>query len=108
PETTLDPNQCLVFFLTGGSVTGRTGFAVDPGKPFAKPAVKGETRRGPFVEFDPKKYDKDGRLLDPWGTPYAYFSAVKGNDYGGKFQGVTPYRGAGEPVKYFAPKTFQL
>lgn len=51
----LDPNQCLVFFLSGGVFTGYTGFSTNPSSPFLAPntstgAVSGRLNNGPFFE----------------------------------------------------------
>jgi hypothetical protein len=69
----LDPNQTLVFFLTGGVFTNYQGFSNNKQEPFA-PGVGGEQRIGPFLELASNKYDATWHLLDPYGTPYAYFS----------------------------------
>jgi len=104
----LDPNQLLVFFLSGGSFTNYTGFATDPAQPFK---ISGARLNGtPYFEFPkarmvkpidyrneeisvyqgqrfttPQADDSLGNqepwFLDPWGNPYLYFSANNGNDY---------------------------
>jgi type II secretory pathway pseudopilin PulG len=105
----LDPNQVMVFFLSGGSFTNYTGFSTDPTAPF-KPNSGSNPRLGgtPFFDFPknrmvaPLNYTNDeipsyqgqrftndtGTLgntepwfLDPWGNPYLYFSSNNGNDY---------------------------
>lgn len=82
PDQDLDGNQCLVFFLSGGSVTGYQGFSANKQQPFLAPQQQGEERIGPFFDFKPAKLNAQGQYLDPWGTPYAYFSATqRGNDY---------------------------
>lgn len=106
----LDPNQCVVFFLSGGSFTQYLGFATDPTQPF-KPNTgsPAPTRMGgtPFFDFPAarmvapstyrndeistytgQRFGSDGSLgnsepwfTDPWGNPYLFFSANNGNDY---------------------------
>ena len=80
PRADLDCNQTLLFFLTGGSVTNYDGFSTDKQLPFKA----GGNRIGPFIDVDPNKVAVDpanlqGRYLDPWGSPYAYFTSVPGN-----------------------------
>ena len=95
-DLTLDANQTLCFFLTGGVVTNFTGFSNNPTQPFA---AGGTTRKGPWLEPNMKMYDQaTGRILDVYGTPYAYFAAVGGkqNNYGAQtFGTLTPYTSAG-------------
>lgn len=49
----LDPNQCLVFFLTGGSYNEYLGFASNPTRPFTPPAsAAGQRLAGtPFIDL---------------------------------------------------------
>src|SRR5262249_23171664 len=47
----LDPNQLLVFFLTGSVFTGNQGFSNNKILPFQPSLVAGETRVGPFLDF---------------------------------------------------------
>jgi prepilin-type N-terminal cleavage/methylation domain-containing protein len=68
-----DGNQCLVYFLAG---PGRTGFS-NPPQPLAQATGAGKV----FFDFPAARIDADGHFLDPWGTPYIYFSAKEGNDY---------------------------
>lgn len=54
PATTpvmLDPNQCMVFFLTGGSFTDYTGFSTDPEQPFKATG----SRKNAFFELPTAK-----------------------------------------------------
>jgi prepilin-type N-terminal cleavage/methylation domain-containing protein len=57
----LDPNQCMVFFLSGGIYTGYSGFATDPQRPFKGPFANGgiaiaRLYNGPFFEgFTPAR-----------------------------------------------------
>jgi type II secretory pathway pseudopilin PulG len=77
----LDGHQCLVFFLGGIPVNGSpNGF--DQNNPYAA-SLNASNKKGPYFEF------QSGRLLqttsipryaDPWGVPYAYFSANAGSD----------------------------
>ena len=57
PNVTLDSNQTLLFFLTGGSVTNFKGFNTNPAAPFdggplLLPAGgnPGDNRKGPFLQ----------------------------------------------------------
>jgi prepilin-type N-terminal cleavage/methylation domain-containing protein len=77
PDQALNQNQALIFFLTGGSVTNYTGFSANRQQPFS---LNG-TRIGPFLDITPSKLTSDGQFKDTWGTPYAYFTSVNGNDY---------------------------
>ncbi len=83
----LDPNQTLLFFLSGSMFTNYQGFSTNRAAPFSTPSG---TSVGPFIEV------KAGQLLpppssssalsasfqtanapwytDPWGNPYAYFA----------------------------------
>ena len=76
PDLDLDPNQCLVFFLTGGVVTNHQGFSTSKIEPFV--IVPNANTIGPFLEYNPSKFDPQGHYLDPWGTPYAYFTSIPG------------------------------
>ncbi|MBX3401018.1 MAG: type II secretion system protein [Gemmataceae bacterium] len=63
PNTTpilLDPNQCMVFFLSGGSFTDYLGFSTNPTRPFAPPATVGEQRLAgtPFFDGFGKQRDR--------------------------------------------------
>ena len=75
PDVLLDSNQTLLFFLTGGAVTQHTGFSLNPRAPFSP----GGSRKGPFLEVKPEHLlvAPNGHpwLIDPFGTPYAYFSS---------------------------------
>jgi prepilin-type N-terminal cleavage/methylation domain-containing protein len=113
-NVTLDGNQTLVFFLTGGGVTNGTGFSTNPRQPFSA----GGSRKGPFLEFN-TSYIVAGPNNQPWiidtfGTPYAYFAAVNGkaNAYGGQ-SFVHPTAGTAVPVqssagRYAKENTFQI
>jgi hypothetical protein len=108
----LDANQSLVFFLTGGPFTKYQGLSKEKQRPLAVPGQAVETRDGPFLDFPLSRYDADGRVLDPWGTPLAYFTAVPGSGYSGSFtwngSTVRPYREPGDPDRFMNRKTFQL
>lgn len=103
----LDPNQALVFFLTGGRYTNYQGFSRDKQHPFRPPGGAAENRIGPFLDVSPRRLDGDGHTLDPWGTPYAYLafdpalSAYPDRDC----FGVRPYRLNGRTPN---PKGFQI
>jgi prepilin-type N-terminal cleavage/methylation domain-containing protein len=69
---TLDPNQTLVFFLTGSLFTNFTGFSTNRTTPFATPSGQSV---GPFIDVSGGKVDTTtGHFLDPWGNPYAYMA----------------------------------
>lgn len=119
----LDPNQVLVFFLTGSTYTTFQGFSNNKVKPFLPVAGQGETRVGPFVDFPLTKFQlgfatnggsaEAASLVDPWNSPYAYFTSIQGNDYGGSFtwngSTVTPYyTQVGSLKKFQNQKQFQL
>ena len=111
-----DGNQCLVFFLSG---PGRTGFSPAP-QPFAQPNPTGKL----FFEFPSSRIDSVGHFLDPWGTPYVYFSSKEGNDYAvfglyypnaanpASFDGFGGYNGVSvfkeSPSKFINSHSFQI
>ena len=75
-------NETMVFFLSGGGHVSPaySGFAANSTKPFTTP---GGTRNA-FFEFKANRMDASGQFLDPWDTPYSYFTAHQnGNDYVG-------------------------
>jgi len=68
--TNLDSNQCLVFFLSGGTVTNYSGFSNNPSSPFS-----GGNDIPAFMSFQAKRLlPGDGRYRDVWDKPYAYFT----------------------------------
>jgi type II secretory pathway pseudopilin PulG len=90
----LEGDQCLVFFLGGaqqnqGGAVGCLGFSTDPRNPMSQQA----RRSSPNADFTSDrlavlpnggyKYRSDqfATFLDPFSTPYAYFSSTYGNDY---------------------------
>ncbi len=77
----LEGSQSLVFFIGGPLLQGFT-----PSGPYS-PTATATSRKGPFFDFvvsrmnpstDPKFLDG---YLDPYGTPYAYFSTFSGPGY---------------------------
>jgi prepilin-type N-terminal cleavage/methylation domain-containing protein len=70
----LDPNQCLVFFLSGGTFTGYTGFSTNPVTPFMAPdtssgAVAGRLNNGPFFDgFSPSRMLFRGEFTETYFT----------------------------------------
>lgn len=73
----LDGSRCLVFFLGGpGWLTGSPERGLAAG---SNPFASGGERKI-FFDF-PARRISNGRFLDPWGTPYFYFSSKDGNDY---------------------------
>jgi len=117
----LDANQTLCFFVCGiGDAAGTSatgfGFSNNPSKPFTPvdPVNKpGEQRKGPWIEFNPKMFAVAPNgfpwIIDPYGTPYAYFASVGGkqNNYGTQsFMGaVSPYVFNGRAIN---EKGFQI
>jgi prepilin-type N-terminal cleavage/methylation domain-containing protein len=86
----LDANQTLLFFLNGIQTpdgqgnTAFTGFSSNSQQPFITASVgAGESRKGPYLELNRKRYEVDttnnfARLLDAYGSPFAYFVAYNG------------------------------
>jgi hypothetical protein len=76
PGALFDPNNTAITFPTthGWDTVG----------PFVP---QGNNKNGPYYEFrSNRQYDGatgvwDGRFRDPWGTPYAYFSAINADNY---------------------------
>jgi len=86
----LDANQTLTFFLTGVPVvTGAdvtfTGFS-NGQQPFAPRATASDDRKGPVLDLggggDGRKYELGSnnfpRMIDAFGTPFAYYCAYNG------------------------------
>lgn len=153
---TLDGNQALLFFLGGISPPtqngsnpngftnswqgNRTGFLNNPSNPFNRNAagnlcggnLSGETAKGPFYTFNPKRIDANGHYHDHhWlkddpnslnSNIYYYFSSKEGNDYHyfrlyssliptydantGGYGGMHPF--VGPDGKYLNPSTCQI
>lgn len=120
-QADLDPNQALLFLLTGGTPLNYQGFSNNPRRPFTPP-TPGETRKGPWLQVTPKMLqlgpNGHAQLVDPWNTPYMVFAATKGkpNNYTTNMDGtpqvwpigsmiVTPYQSGG---KYLNESGFQL
>ena len=95
----LDGTQVLAYFLGGPELTG---WRID--RPNA-PAVGANSVHGPFYDFQKEMFGVPtpedgnvpvGRLLDPWGTPYTYFSTGLSGKYSSSSicpicGGLTPY-----------------
>ncbi len=116
PMIELDANQTMVFFLTGGKFLDYQGFSSNRQQPFEATAT---TRTGPFLDFQSNKYALAGTpavlasLLDPWGSPYAYFSfngAVNGYNLAQTytFNGTTVQPYVDDKNRPLNPKGFQL
>ena len=122
-QADLNPNQALLFLLTGGTPLKYQGFSNNPKRPFTRPTA-GEIRKGPWLQVTPKMIrvasNGHAELVDPWGTPYIVFAATKGkpNNYKDDMHGfpqvwpvgsvpplVTPYQYGG---KYLNENGFQL
>ena len=80
-QADLNPNQALLFLLTGGTPLNYQGFSNNPKRPFTPPTA-GEIRKGPWLQVTPKMIqvasNGHAELVDPWGTPYIVFAATKG------------------------------
>jgi len=61
---TLDSNQTLLFFLTGGTVTNFTGFSTNSAQPFTV-ANTGDNRKGPFLQRSTKYFSTLTKLQVP-------------------------------------------
>jgi type II secretory pathway pseudopilin PulG len=63
----LDPNQCLVVFLSGGAFTEYTGFSTDPAQPFKYSADPNSKRMSgtPFFEFPRNRMKAYDSTLNP-------------------------------------------
>jgi prepilin-type N-terminal cleavage/methylation domain-containing protein len=130
----LQGDQCLVFFLGGiQTADGPIGFSTNPRDPTALPTMPGETRKGPFFNFDSTRLTAPSTrkppfnstalvYLDVYGTPYAFFSSPKGaNRYnalplptaaiGGDCPSlnVSPYaKNTGPLFQFYNPDTVQI
>lgn len=74
----LNPNQTLLFFLTGSVYTNYQGFSTNKAQPFTTAGGFAgsilEVNAGKvFQQTDSSGYPV-ATYLDPWGTPYAYFA----------------------------------
>lgn len=81
---TISGSQCLVFFLGGPQLQG-----FDSTGPY-NPAPNVTSKKGPYFDFDLNRvfdnknatdYVNNNRYLDTWGTPYAYFSSGRSDNY---------------------------
>ena len=90
----LNGAECLAFFLGGPciQVGGRLapqGFSKNPQNPFAPPLTTGESREGPFFEFDSARltnvtggyFPEYLDSLPDQTVPYVYFSSYDGQGY---------------------------
>lgn len=119
-SATLNAGECLLFFLGGPLVNGApTGFSKNPASPFA---AGGNTREGPFFEFDIARIvDSDNNgiaeykdSLPDQTKPYLYFSSYEGTGYvTGEATAAglanAQYRNTNTaPYTYYKPQTFQI
>ena len=67
--TSLNANQCLVYFLGGPTGTGW-----HTNRPFAPTSATSTSKKGPFFDFQPKQLSTTfpNTYVDVWGTQYAY------------------------------------
>ena len=127
----LDANQTLTFFLGGipevdpsGQTAAFTGFSTNPQTPFKKRTSADEPRKTSGIDLGGQSGKKQkyvlsngfARMVDPYGTPYAYFAAYNGlaNKYFGHntdavFGGVQAYH-SGDPATtpFENPSGYQL
>jgi prepilin-type N-terminal cleavage/methylation domain-containing protein len=123
-EAYLYGEECLVFFLGGqpvdsSGVPGVLGYSTNP----ANPMATGGARISPFYEFPAKRLVPSTkapgfyRYADPYGTPYAFFSANKVRNQYTRYSdgtnpradsnlGVVPYLEA--PGRFYMPESFQI
>jgi prepilin-type N-terminal cleavage/methylation domain-containing protein len=117
-DVTLDQNQLLCFFLTGGVATNYSGFSFNPKQPFA---AGGGQRKGPYYVASPKLVtvapNGQAWLVDAYGVPYAFFASGKGqaNNYGtpsfspgGTAGTVRPYKTSNSPLRFVNESGFQI
>lgn len=102
----MSQNQSLIFFLTGSVATNYTGFSSDRVHPFST----GGLRIGPFIDITASKINGNHEMVDPWGTPFAYFTSIHGNDYPAvtftaNGSSVSPFTEAG---RFVQQKSFQI
>ncbi len=77
----LEGSQCMVFFLGGPDLQG---FAMTSP---VSPAAGATSKKGPYYDFVASRLNTTGTgtllnaYLDPYGTPYAYFSTAGGTNY---------------------------
>jgi prepilin-type N-terminal cleavage/methylation domain-containing protein len=124
-EAYLYGEECLVFFLGGrqetvGTSGGVLGFSTNPANPMDTDATK---RISPFYDFPSKRLVASTKApgfyvyADPYGTPYAFFSANKVRNQYTTYSdgtnprpdtnlGVVPYLEA--PGRYYNPESFQI
>lgn len=95
--STMNGNQCLVFFLGGPGGTGWDG---------ANPvnSTPGSNKKGPYYDFPSNRLvGAPASYIDPWRTPYAYFRSVDGNYPSGSVTyapggAIQPFTSGGRPV----------
>jgi prepilin-type N-terminal cleavage/methylation domain-containing protein len=96
--STLNGNQCLVFFLGGPGGVGWDG--ANPAN-----ATPGPNKKGPYYDFPTNRLiGAPASHVDPWRTPYAYFRSVDGNypsgavNYGTPAGSIQPFTSGGRFV----------
>lgn len=131
----LQGDQCLVFFLGGlQTASGPVGFSTNSYNPMLPPAMTGETRKGPYFNFDSTRLFVPSDRKPPFNStafvyldvyltkPYAFFSSPKGaNRYNAAplgtglpagdcpSLGVSPFvKNATVPLLFYNPDTFQI
>lgn len=81
-QADLNPNQALLFLLTGGAPMNFSGFSNNPKRPFTPPSTPGETRKGPWLQVNPKMIANGPNghpwLVDVYGTPFIIFAPTRG------------------------------
>ncbi len=118
--TTLNGEQCLVFFLGGmlrlydpmDPTKGGTlvGFSKIPSRPFE---TSTSNREGPYFEFDTTRLNISGNAatyVPPFPSasqPYVYFSSYEGGGYTASDSSLcSPYTSAGGD--FYKPNSFQI
>lgn len=130
PDVQLDSAQLICFWLggyyydsTAMTLVFGQGFNADARFPFLS-AGPAKAVKGPIYDFPANRLQDVGagvcpRYLDPWGTPYCFFSTENGrdNNYGdASFTWMTPEGTSvavplltkASPLTYAMPKTFQI
>ena len=113
--TTTDGNATLIFFLTGSQAVYDNSTPTANVLPFSglwqsasKPLTVGSGTHNLFLEFPASRYNSANQLLDPWGTPYAYFTS---HDNAGSYantssNGTLPLQESAG--KYINPNGYQI
>jgi prepilin-type N-terminal cleavage/methylation domain-containing protein len=112
PNVTLDSNQTLLFFLTGGTITNFTGFSTNPSNPLGTnpvaPTQAGDNRVGPFLQMSNKYFVVYNPTKTFGGLVFqSTVSPTQSSNVTVSASGQTPYQAwivdpYGMPYAYFA------